>query len=392
MPASRSPPASAEHLESQDIVADRVYLDCNATAPVKPAVIDAMAAAMTSVGNPSSIHAAGRAARRLVSRAREQVAALVGAPPEAVIFTSGGTEANNQALAWAGDRVITSAIEHPSVLALADPTTAVPVTADGLVDLDHLRKSLASRRAATLAVMAANNETGVIQPVRDAAALAREAGVRLHVDAVQAAGKIPIDFFELGADTLSLSAHKMGGPQGVGALVLGPDVEPNCLLKGGAQERRLRAGTENLPGIVGFGEAARLAIEDADFAERVGRLRDRLEAGIRDLMPECRVFGEKAPRLANTSCLALPGLFSRETLLIALDLAGVAVSSGSACSSGKAGSSHVLAAMGAPDDEADGAIRASLGWNSTETDVDRMIEVCRELLSRHRLRRSARGI
>ena len=363
-----------------------VYLDYNATAPVKPEVIDAMAEAMANTGNPSSVHGAGRGARKLVSRAREQVAALVGASPNGVIFTSGGTEANNQALA--NGPVVASAIEHPSVLAMADPQGYAPVNGDGLIELAPLSEILASQCPTTLAVMAANNETGVVQPVKAVAALAQEAGVRLHVDAIQAAGKIPVDLNDLGADTLSLSAHKFGGPQGVGALVCRDGVEPAALLRGGAQEQHFRAGTENVAGIVGFGAAAVLALEDDCFAARVGSLRDQLEAGIRDLIPEARIIGAGAPRLPNTTCLILPGL-SHDTQLIHFDLAGIAVSAGSACSSGKVGVSPVLTAMGLLEDEASCAIRISLGWNNSEGDVERFLDALRTLLARHRLRQSA---
>lgn len=364
----------------------QVYLDYNATAPVKPTVIEAVAAAMAEVGNPSSVHAAGRAARRMVSRAREQVAALVGASPENVLFTSGGTEANNQALS--GHRVLASAIEHPSVLAMADSHPPVPVDGDGLIDLERLGPCLASQRPATLAVMLANNETGVVQPIREVARIAREAGVRLHVDAVQAAGKIAVDLGALGADTLSLSAHKFGGPQGIGALVCRGGIEPQSLIRGGGQERRRRAGTENVPAIVGFGEAATLALADRDFGERVGRLRDRFEAEIMKLAPDAMIAGGKAPRLANTSCMIVPGL-GHETQLIAFDLAGIAVSAGSACSSGKVGASHVLLAMGIPPDLARTAIRISFGWNSQSSHVDRALGAYRELLTRRNLRASA---
>ncbi|MEZ5931366.1 MAG: cysteine desulfurase family protein [Alphaproteobacteria bacterium] len=364
-----------------------VYLDYNATAPVKPEVIDAMAEAMASVGNPSSVHAAGRAARKRLSRAREQVAALVGASPEAVVFTSGGTEANNQALAGDGPLLV-SAIEHPSILALARDQLSVPVTDDGLIDLDSLRQCLASQRPATLAVMVANNETGVIQPIAEIAEIARTASVRLHVDAVQAAGKIPLDLAELGADTLSLSAHKLGGPQGVGALVCRDGLEPEALLRGGAQERRFRAGTENLPGIVGFGEAAALALADRRFAERTRALRDRLEVGIRALSDEVRITGAEAPRLPNTSCLVFPGL-SHDTQLIHYDLAGIAVSAGSACSSGKVGPSPVLLAMGFSREDAAAAIRVSFGWASEESDVDRFLQAAEKLLARRTLRKTA---
>jgi cysteine desulfurase len=363
-----------------------VYLDYNATAPVKPKVIEAVADAMASTGNPSSVHAAGRTARKLITKAREQVAALVGAAPSSIIFTSGGTEANNQALF--NGPILTSAIEHPSVLALTDTPSPAPVDADGIIDLERLRQCLASERPATLAVMLANNETGVIQPVREVAAITKEAGVRLHVDAVQAAGKIPIDFHDLGADTLSLSAHKLGGPQGVGALVVRDGLEPASLLRGGAQERRLRPGTENVPGIVGFGKAARLAAEDGGFVARIGGLRDRLETELQALEPEARVFGQHVERLANTLCIALPGI-NHETQLIAFDLAGIAVSAGSACSSGKVGPSHVLQAMGVPTALAECAIRISFGWASQDDDVDRVVSACRDLLARRRHRQCA---
>lgn len=369
-------------------MSDPVYLDYNATVPVKPKVIEAMAEAMADVGNPSSIHAQGRSARKRLSRAREQVAALVNASPDAVIFTSGGTEANNQALLANKGSLLVSAIEHPSVLALAGEGPTVPVDGDGIIDLKVLDKLLKSRRPATLAVMLANNETGVIQPIKEAAAITRAADVRLHVDAIQAAGKVPVDFSKLGVDTLSLSAHKLGGPQGVGALIRRENIEPASLLQGGAQERRYRAGTENLPGIVGFGEAAALALEDGSFEDRVRALRDRLEAQILDLAPDARIIGRDATRLPSTTCLALPGL-SHDTQLIHFDLAGIAVSAGSACSSGKAGPSPVLAAMGVPESDAASAIRISFGWNSRENDVERFVTACRALLERRRLRKSA---
>ena len=367
---------------------DSVYLDYNATAPVKPAVIEAMTEAMASAGNPSSVHAAGRAARKRLSRAREQVAALIGAPSEAVIFTSGGTEANNQALLSSNGPLMVSAIEHPSVQAPAGQVDVVPVNGDGIIDLERLHDGLTSRRPAMLAVMLANNETGVVQPIAEIAAIARDVAAKLHVDAIQAAGKIPIDFFSLGADTLSLSAHKIGGPQGVGALICREGRAPGILLKGGAQEQRQRAGTENLPGIVGFGESAALAFEDSGFARRTKALRDRLEAEILEMAPDVRVIGARAPRLPNTTCLALPGL-SHDTQLIHFDLAGIAISAGSACSSGKVGPSPVLTAMGVPEDEAASAIRISFGWNSKESDVDRFLAACGELLARRRLRRTA---
>ena len=366
-----------------------IYLDYNATAPVRPEAIDAMAEVMADVGNPSSVHAQGRRARKRISRAREQVAALVRAAPDAVIFTSGGTEANNQALITADGPLLVSAIEHPSVLALGRGSGTAPVNRNGVIDLERLSHCLASERPATLAVMLANNETGVIQPVQKVAALAHKAGTRLHVDAIQAAGKIPVDMIALGADTLSLSAHKIGGPQGVGALVVREGLELQALLHGGAQERRFRAGTENLPGIAGFGTAAAMALDNAGYAERVQILRDRLEEGVVSLSPDVRIAGADAPRLPNTSCLIFCGL-SHETLLIHFDLAGIAVSAGSACSSGKVGPSPVLSAMGYSLEDAASAIRISLGWMSTECDVDRFLTATDDLLSRRARRRTGR--
>lgn len=362
-----------------------VYLDYNATALVKPQVIEAMAEAMAAVGNPSSVHTSGRRAKKLIERARAQVAALVNAPPEAVIFTSGGTEANNQALTGGGP-VLASAIEHESVRHVAESLPPAAVDGTGRIDLNALETALNTLAPATLSLMLANNETGVIQPVNEVVSLARDRDIQVHVDAVQAAGKVVIDFSELGANSISLSAHKFGGPQGVGALIVQPDFEPQAMLKGGAQERRLRPGTENVPGIVGFGEAASLALADRSFAQRVGRLRDRMEAEIGAITPAVRVIGTEAPRLPNTSCVTMPGV-SHETQLIAFDLAGVAVSSGSACSSGKVGSSHVLAAMAVPPEEAVTAIRVSFGWNSQDTDVDRFVRTYANLFDRHHTRR-----
>jgi cysteine desulfurase len=348
------------------------YLDYNASAPVKPAVIEAMTLALGRIGNPSSVHGFGRAARRALEQARASVAALVGATPDAVLFTSGGTEANNQVLAGVPGPRLVSAVEHASVLEAAPDAEPLPVDIQGRVDLDQLADRLATVRPAVVSVMLANNETGVVQPVAKVAALARRQGALVHCDAVQAAGKIGVDLGALGVDFLTLSAHKLGGPQGVGALVLGSGIEPRPLLRGGGQERRWRPGTENLPGIVGFGRACELALEDRDFARRTAGLRDRLEAEIRAAASGALIHGAGAPRLPNTSCLGMPGV-SNQTQLIALDLEGVAVSTGSACSSGKVGPSHVLAAMGIEATAAASAIRVSLGWASTDDDVDRFI-------------------
>ncbi|MGI9493636.1 MAG: cysteine desulfurase family protein [Geminicoccaceae bacterium] len=376
------------------MTANQVYLDYNATAPIRPPVIDRMAEVMAMVGNPSSVHGFGRKARRLIDQARQQVAALVSAPPAAVVFTSGGTEANNQALARVNGPVLVSAIEHESVLRCTDDPELVPVDSDGKIDLQAL-SSACDRRSppppAVISVMLANNETGVIQPIRDVTKIAADRGIRLHVDVVQAAGKIPIDFFELGAYSLSLSAHKLGGPQGVGALIVRDGTEPAALLKGGAQEHRFRAGTENVAGIVGFGMAAELALNDQAFAERVALLRDQMEAEILAMSPDTRIFGANTLRLPNTSCLTMPGV-SHETQLIAFDLAGIAVSSGSACSSGKVGPSHVLAAMGVSDKEANTAIRVSFGWASSKMDVERLTKVYHDIFEHGRARQKARGL
>jgi cysteine desulfurase len=359
------------------------YLDYNATAPVRPAVTEAMCAVLAQTGNPSSVHRFGREARRALEGARAAVAALVGAAPEQVVFTSGGTEANNQALRSARGAVAVSAIEHVSVLAAAPDAVRIAVDVEGRVELGALERELARRAPDVVSIMLANNETGVIQPVRDVVEIARRHGARVHCDAVQAGGKLAIDMTALGVDLLTLSAHKFGGPQGVGALVVRAGLEPEAFLCGGAQERRWRPGTENLPGIVGFGRACELALADADWRQRTGALRDRLEAQIAALAPAARVFGRGAERLPNTSCLTMPGV-SNQTQLIAFDLAGIAVSTGSACSSGKVGPSHVLAAMGVDPGEAASAVRISLGWASTLDDVDRFVDAWSRLYVRTR--------
>ena len=356
-----------------------VYMDHNATTAVRPEARDAVALALALTGNPSSVHGSGRTARRLVEDARDAVAALVGAEPAWVVFTSGGTEANNLALRVLPKRapILCSAVEHASVLSVMDGIVEIPVDGDGVVDLDALEALLAGEDTpALVSVMLANNETGVLQPVADVAALAHEHGALIHCDAVQAAGKMAIDFRTLGCDLMSLSAHKIGGPSGVGALVVTSGVEGDLalipMLRGGGQERGRRAGTENVPGIAGFGAAARAAREGlTDFAH-LGRWRERIENRLRQHANN-RVYGFGAPRLANTSCLTMPGV-EAETQVIQLDLAGVAVSAGAACSSGKVEPSRVLAAMGVDANEAATAIRVSLGWNTTEDDADKFVE------------------
>lgn len=357
------------------------YLDWNATAPLRPEARAALSSALDLLGNPSSVHGFGRRARKVVEDARESVAALVGAVPADVIFTAGGTEANNLALGGTGlPRRLVLATEHASVLDVEPEAGRVPVTGDGLIDLPALDAMLAAGGAALVSVQAVNNETGVIQPLDRVAAIVHARGGLLHSDAVQAAGRLPLDMAAGDVDLLTLSAHKIGGPQGVGALVVRPGVPLAPLLRGGGQERRRRAGTENVAGIAGFGAAAAAARQGlADYAG-IARLRDRIEAAAGGV-PGTVVFGAGAPRVANTSCVALPGV-PAESQLMALDLAGIAVSTGAACSSGTVRVSHVLTAMGADPALARCAIRVSLGWTTTEAEADRFIEAWRRLAAK----------
>lgn len=363
----------------------RTYLDYNASAPLRPEARAAVVDALGVAGNPSSVHSAGRDVRRIVEDAREQVAGLVGARPADVVFTSGATEANALALAprQAGERLLVAAVEHPSVLSggrfPTDAVETIPVDEDGIVDLAWLEGRLNDHpRVGCVSVMAANNETGVVQPVARVAALARSAGAVVHCDAVQAAGRLPLDMADFGIDLMSLSAHKLGGPMGVGALVRAGDLPLSPLLSGGRQERGQRAGTENVAGIAGFAAAAECAGAEVASSQRMARLRDWLEEEVRAMCPDAVMFGDGVARIANTACFAVPGI-SAEKAVIALDLEGIAVSSGAACSSGKVGPSHVLAAMGIAPHVAGGAIRASLGWASDEQDIERFLMVWRRV-------------
>lgn len=367
-----------------------IYLDHNATTPVRPEAVDAVAAALAQTGNPSSVHRFGRLARRMLDDARESVARLAGAGAANVVFTSGGTEANNLALGGFRDRVLVSAVEHDSVLAARADATIIPVDRHGVVDLDQLRDLLTGQDSPVLvSVMLANNETGVLQPIKNVVALAREFGALVHCDAIQAAGKIPLSLADLGVDLLTLSAHKIGGPQGVGALVIRDGLDPDPLLRGGGQERRRRAGTENVPGIAGFGVAARLAADGlSDFAD-LAALRDRMETRLADAVPDAVFHGAQAARLANTSCIGLPGL-TGDIQVMTLDLAGVAVSAGSACSSGKVAPSHVLQAMGADCEAAKSAIRVSLGPATRPEDIDRFVDVWTDMAKRRQTGQNAR--
>ncbi|MFC3677670.1 cysteine desulfurase family protein [Ferrovibrio xuzhouensis] len=371
-----------------------VYLDYNATAPLRPEARAALLAALAAPANPSSVHGFGRAARSIAESAREQVAALAGAEPKRVVFTSGGTEANNLAIALARapvsgpvgarpgvTRLVVSAIEHDSVLRPARasglPVTEVPAGPDGRVDPAAVAAALdAGEGPALVCLMLANNETGVIQPVADVTRLAHERGALVLCDAVQAAGKIPLDLAALGCDFLTLSAHKLGGATGCGALITRDDWAPAPLIRGGGQELGQRAGTENLGGIAAFGAAAAVARASLpEQAARIAGLRDRLQAALTGACPAAVVYGAEAGgmgagRLPNTLCIGMPGV-PAETQVMALDLAGVAVSAGSACSSGKVTPSHVLTAMGLPGQAAREAVRFSLGWASTDADIER---------------------
>lgn len=353
-----------------------VYLDYNATAPARPEVIAAVTEAMALPGNPSSVHTAGRQARRAVEDARAQVARMVGTIAPNVVFTSGATEANNIALrGWDRPmRVLTSSVEHPSVIEALE-AERIPVTSTGLLDLDALRALLEkpNDRQALVSVMLVNNETGVIQPMAEIIALAREYDAVLHCDAVQAAGKLPLDFDESGLDLLSLSGHKIGGPKGIGALVVNPKHHIRSLIHGGGQEKGRRSGTENVAGCVGFGVAAEIALEEIEEQSRYKDLRDRLEAAVSKALPQVVVIGDGAERVGTVTCLALPGVGS-ETQVMAMDLAGIAISAGSACSSGKVKRSQVVSAMGYGDEIAGSSIRVSLGWATTEADIDRFVE------------------
>lgn len=368
----------------------RTYLDYNATAPLRPEAREALLAAL-DIGNPSSVHEEGRKARALVEAARADVAALVSAPAETVIFTSGGTEACNLALglrqAPAGEikRLLVSAIEHSAVLAAAEesvlPVELLPVTADGVVDMAALDAALQDETPALVCVMLANNETGTIQPIAGIAAKTRAHGSLLFCDAVQAAGKMPIDIFALGVDVLSLSGHKLGAPMGIGALVTRPAVVVPPQLLGGGQELGRRAGSENISGIAAFAAAAKAAMRDLDDFANLADLRDDMEAALLAVQPQTEIFGKHADRLANTSCFALGGLNS-EALVMALDLAGVSVSAGSACSSGKVSRSHVLAAMQAETHISRGVLRVSLGWQSDREDTEKLVDEWSRLAGR----------
>ena len=359
------------------LMTDQVYLDYNASAPLCSEAQQAMIAAMDITGNPSSVHASGRAARKIVDHARRTIADLLGGDPERVIFTSGGTEANNLALSGLEDvTVFTSAVEHPSVIEARSDAKRIPVDGYGVIDLAALeamlKDALQKGEKVLVSVMLANNETGVIQPVAKVALLAREYGAKVHCDAVQALGRIPLDMGRLLVDMVSISAHKIGGPKGIGALAIARGVMLVPQIRGGGQEKYRRGGTENVLGIAGFAAAAQRAEAGMAKMTEIAAKRDRLETELASEAPELVIAGKGTERLVNTSCLILPGM-PGETQVMALDLGGVAISSGSACSSGKVRESHVLKEMGLSDTGS--AIRVSLGLETTDEDIDTFVRV-----------------
>ncbi|MBT3070071.1 cysteine desulfurase [Rhodomicrobium sp. Az07] len=374
------------------MIVARAYLDYNATTPLRPEAREAMIEALDVVGNPSSIHGEGRAARAVVERARETVARAFGAKPSAVTFTSGGTETANWLLQPRdGGALVVSAVEHPCVLKghrfAADRVRLVPVSGDGVVELAALEEAVSP--GAVVAVQAANNETGVFQPVREIASLARAHGATLVCDAVQAIGRMHLSELEQ-SDAVFFSAHKFGGPKGVGAAIWrGCSEPPPAFVKGGGQERRLRSGTENVASIAGLAAALDAALRDQEMLiAKWGAFRSKLEQRLQAIAPEAVIFGERAVRLANTTCFAVPGKRA-DLMLMALDLDGVAVSSGSACSSGKVERSHVLTAMGAGEDLAAGAIRVSTGWATRDEDIERFLAALDKICGGREMRTAA---
>lgn len=362
-----------------------IYLDYNATAPLKPAARTAMLAALEEPCNPSAVHKPGRGARMHVENARKNIAATLNCHPENIIFTSGATEANNTVILNMCDLpVYISAIEHPSVYNAIpnEDRNYLPVNEDGIIKLDLLEERLAHTKTPFLvSIMAVNNETGVIQPIRDISRLVRKYKGYFHCDAVQAYTRMPLDVMADEIDFLSLSGHKIGAPLGIGALVVGPDIDFYPLLMGGGQEKNRRAGTENTPAIAGFGAIAAM-IDDtmADFG-KLELWRDKIEKALSQHAPELIIHGKNTPRIANTTMFSLPGIAS-DTQMINMDLAGFAVSNGSACSSGRVEPSHVLKAMGKSDAEATSALRISLGWQTEEKDIDAFIQSWKDVYDR----------
>lgn len=375
----------------------RVYLDHSATTPLRPEVVEAMQVALTEqFGNPSSIHSFGRAAKKLIEEAREQVALLIGAKPEEIVFTSGGTEADNMAVIGAalanqkkGKHIITSSIEHHALLDSCHwlekngfEVTYLPVDRDGLVRVEDV---LAAIRDDTIliSIMHVNNEVGTIQPIEEIGKIAKERGIIFHSDAVQSVGKIPVDVNDLQVDLLTLSAHKIYGPKGIGALYIRKGTKIQPIHFGGGQERKRRPGTENVPGIVGFGKACELARRDLPEEQKLAVLRDKLIDGLLERIPDCQLNGHRTKRVptnVNVSIRYVEG----ESMLLSLDLVGIAASSGSACTSGSLDPSHVLLAMGICHEIAHGSLRMTLGRDNTEEDIDYVLEHLPKIVERLR--------
>ncbi len=364
----------------------RIYLDYNATTPLYPTVIEGMASALQHTGNPSSIHYEGRQSRKMIEQARAQIAKCVGCQPKQVIFTSGATEANNMILKGYAPhrRILVSAIEHPSVLHSGVDVEVIPVLPTGLIDLDALKRLLESDSRPTLvSIMMVNNETGTIQPIEDIVALLKNYDCLFHSDSVQALGRIPLDFSTMGANFITLSAHKIGGPQGIGALIMAQGLNPPKLIHGGGQERLQRAGTENVIAIHGFGIAAsKIAAEDIpSFQEKLKNYRHQIEKALKASYPSIIINACDSPRVGNTLSISIDGL-DTSMLLINLDLEGISVSAGSACSSGSVHTSHVLKAMGHTDSLAKNSLRISMGWDTTQQDIDAFIEAWGNIIGR----------
>lgn len=362
-----------------------VYLDYNATAPIRPEVIALMQEVMCQQGNASAVHSFGRNARSRVEKAREQIAAFCGVTPGQVTFNSGATEANNTVLkAFAGDRVLVSAIEHLSMIEPVASVEKIPVTRDGIIDEAAFEAMLdKGPPPALVSVMMVNNETGAIQPVEKLARLAKKKhpNIFFHTDAVQAAAKMKLDMPSLHVDYLSLSSHKIGGPQGMGALILAPGARPAKLLYGSGQEKRQRAGTENVAGIAGFGLAAEMAAAEIAEYNKLAALRDRMERGMMAAAPHLVIYAKNAPRVPNVTAFSLPGV-DAQTILMGLDLEGMAISRGTACGSGAVKPSHVIAAMAGPDAPHDGALRISMGWNTTAEDINDFLAAWNKIAER----------
>lgn len=361
----------------------RIYLDYNATAPIRPEVISAVSDAMAHVGNASSIHGEGRAARKLVEDARAQIASLAGVRSAQVIFNSGATEGNNTILSgYQNKNVLVGASEHPSIIEAAPNAKKIPLQKSGLIDVKKFEELLESEKPALVAIQLVNSETGVIQPIADLAARAKSKGALVLCDAVQAAGRMHLDFISLGVDYLTLSAHKFGGPQGIGALIFREGLQMPKYLRGGGQEKRQRAGTENVAAISGFGVAAQLAQDGlAQYRKHAGALQSKLESALRQIANDIIITGESAPRVPNTTNILLPGVTS-ETQVMAMDLEGIAISSGSACSSGSIKPSHVLMAMGFDETASKSALRFSTGWATTDAEIDAALAAYETMVKR----------